>query len=93
MSTIRRKHRTDEQWEAIEKAWQLSGQTQTAFCKDHQIAVGTFHNWRHRKRRKSSELSSNEFVSVTPTSIAPTASAAFSIELELSDGLVLRIQR
>ena len=40
-------------WQQQVAAWQASGQSQQAFCKDHALNYGRFGYWLHKFRRQT----------------------------------------
>jgi len=73
--------------------------TQKIFCQQHQISMGSLHKW--RKRFKQNE-GMNDFIEISQT-IVPTNpslppvmeqnNSAWQVELELGQGMVLRVRR
>lgn len=89
----RRKH-TPEQWQQLIDAQAASGQSQVAFCAEHGLSKSSFQHWKRR-------LKAGETRAVaTPSALfAPLAGAAsdpdngWTIELDLGDGVCLRLRR
>jgi putative transposase len=87
--------RSTEQWQALVDQYEASGLTQKAFCKQHGIAVSGLNKWR---KRLSNSVQA-DFVDIThQLSEAGSQSGAqpdrrWQVELQLGQGLVLRIGR
>lgn len=90
--------RTEQQWREIFARYESSSDTQSAFCKAEGIALASFMRWRDQlgltvaKRRaapsRSTSPAVSPFVELTPAS----SGKAWSIELELPGGCVLRVR-
>lgn len=88
----RQKH-TPEQWQQLIYAQAASGQSQVAFCAEHGLSKSSFQHWKRR-------LKSGATPAPTPSALfAPLADAAadtdsgWTIELDLGDGVCLRLHR
>jgi len=87
--------RSKEQWEVLVNQYETSGLTQQVFCKQHGIATSGLNKWRKRFSRSSE----SEFVDIT-RQLSQAASQSrdqaephWQVELQLGQGLVLRIGR
>lgn len=89
-------------WKSINHAYECSGQNQRDFCRTHRLAPSTFQKW--RRHFKSCELSETGLLPAgfKPIVVVPPAReslavsskpACWDIELELPDGMVLRIRK
>ena len=87
--------RTKAQWKALLEAFNSSGLTKSAFCKQHQIATGSLHKW---QKHFADQAATTEFIDIT----APLAEARspltpskpeghWQVELELGAGVILRV--
>jgi hypothetical protein len=84
----RRMRRSRDEWQRLIDEQAASGQTQTAFCAERGISVGSFSQW---KRRLAEEPGSPAWIDLSGL---PTASSTrWEIELDLGDGLCLRLRR
>jgi transposase-like protein len=76
-------------WQSQIEAWQLSGQSQKAFCRLHDLNYPQFVYWRRKFRQRTASPSakaSSGFVSVVPTMSA----VASGLSLVLPNGVELR---
>jgi hypothetical protein len=82
-----RVRRSRDEWQQLVDEQAASGKTQTAFCAQRGINVGSFSHWKRRLAEESPapwiELGS------LPTSPA----AGWDIELDLGEGVCLRLRR
>jgi transposase-like protein len=90
-----RVNRSKEQWQMLVNQYEASGLTQQAFCKQHGIATSGLNKWR---KRFSNSLET-EFVDITDQ-LSEVGSHEnhhcdnrWEVELQLGQGLVLRIGR
>lgn len=84
----RRKRRSRDEWQRLIDEQAASGQTQTAFCAQRGLSVGSFSHW---KRRLSEEVVSPAWIELG--SLPAASSSGWDIELDLGDGLCLRLRR
>jgi len=76
-------------WQSQIEAWQLSGQSQKAFCRVHDLNYPQFVYWRGKFRQHTASPSakaSSGFVAVVPTMSAVDS----GLSLVLPNGLELR---
>ena len=76
-------------WQSRIEAWQLSGQSQKAFCRAHDLNYPQFVYWRRKFRQHTAPASakaSSGFVSVVPTMSAVDS----GLSLVLPNGVALR---
>ena len=76
-------------WQSRIEAWQLSGQSQKAFCRAHDLNYPQFIYWRRKFRQHTASESakaSSGFVSVVPTMSAVDS----GLSLVLPNGVELR---
>lgn len=95
---------TPEEWRQFIEAQSSSGQEQGAFCEAHGLKRSTFQTWKRRlygpqSRASDAGASSRAlgplFTRLTrPVDGAATPQAAdWTVEIELGDGLCLRLRR
>jgi hypothetical protein len=84
----RRGRRSAEQWRQLIHEQAASGLTQSAFCALHDIGVGGFQYW---KRRLAVPVASDPWLAVGLP--AERVSSTWEIELDLGDGICLRLRR
>lgn len=85
----RRIRRSREEWQQLIEEQKGSGQTQAAFCAAHGVSVGSLQNW---KRRLAAPDATPEPWLEFGT-LAEAKSATWDIELDLGDGIVVRLRR
>ena len=84
----RRIRRSEAEWQQLIDDQAGSGQTQAAFCAANGISVASFQNW---KRRLAAEVSPEPWLELG--SLAQQSTSAWDIELQLGDGICLRLRR
>ena len=84
----RRIRRSQTEWQQLIDDQTDSGQTQAAFCAANGLGVGSFQNW---KRRLAAEVSPEPWLALG--TLAQQGTSAWDIELELGDGICLRLRR
>ncbi len=87
-TTRRRTRRSRDEWQRLIKEQADSGLTQSGFCKANGIGLASFQNW---KRRLAAEAPSEPWYELG--TLSRSASAGWDIELELGDGICLRLRR
>ncbi|MCP5246042.1 MAG: IS66 family insertion sequence element accessory protein TnpB [Burkholderiales bacterium] len=79
---------TQEQQIRHIKAWQASGLSQVAYCRDHGLNSKTFGNWLRVYRDVQKH---NPRISLMPVTIRTTAPAADHLKLRCSGGHTLEL--
>ncbi|MDN5873842.1 MAG: hypothetical protein L0H29_05605, partial [Sinobacteraceae bacterium] len=81
-------HMTRKQdfWAGHIEAWQASGQTQTRYCREHQLSLPRFGYWRRKRKAATAAGSGKGMIPIVP----PTAPEVVRIEIALGNGLTLR---
>ena len=87
-STKRRIRRSEAEWQRLINEQTDSGQTQAAFCAANGISVASFQNW---KRRLAVKVSPEPWLELG--TLAQQSTSASDIELQLGDGICLRLRR
>jgi len=95
MSQTTRTRRTAAQWRTLMDEHAESGMSQEAFCKHKQLALSTFANW---KRRLASQPDAQDEGAPPPSTWIDLGSlgaerSGWDIELDLGDGICLRLRR
>jgi len=97
----RRSHRRSRnEWAALIQRCENSGTGVTAFCLEEAVSTASYYLWRKRLRQEGAAPSAPE----TPTTVDPSApaflelgqlpgQAGWELELDLGDGVVLRLKR
>ncbi len=89
----RRQRRSRTEWSELVAQQQASNLTQHEFCIQHGLSRKTFGNWKRRLDREAASNSlDSPWIEVAPHP-QPTVSASWEIELDLGDGVVLRMRR
>lgn len=83
--------RSREAWAELMAAYEASDATQRAFCVEHGVAYSTFCYWRRRLRREETADDQAPRLVELPV-LAGSGSGAWRVELDLGDGLVLRLR-
>lgn len=87
--------RSKDQWKTLVTELESSGLSQAAFCKQHHIAPSNLYTWR---KRFAEQDANTGFIDITePLSITPPSSRAqndshWQVELDLGQGVVLRLR-
>ncbi len=84
---MQKQEKSSEMFELVEQ-WQQSGKSQHQFSAEHNIKLATFSYWVKKERQQ--KLSEIGFAKVELGQHS-NASTAVRIEIELSDGMVVRI--
>ena len=77
--------RSEAEWNSIMADFERSGLSRREFCESRGLSLKTFGNWR---RRLCLGGGKGSFVE-----LAPPAVSGWDVELELGDGVVLRVRR
>jgi hypothetical protein len=92
MSEVMKKYvrRGPDEWRRLIDEFAGSGLTQVAFCKSKGVSVASFGNWKHRLAQEESTPSSSW---VELGTLSDFDSPRWDIELQLGDGICLRLRR
>ena len=95
MSKITRTRRSANQWRKLIAEQADSGLSQEVFCKQKRLALSTFANW---KRRLASGSVAEDKRTYDPSTWIDLGSlgarsSGWDIELDLGDGVCLRLRR
>ncbi len=88
MSESKKRHSRDE-WQRLINEQAESGQTQAAFCAARGISVGSLQNW--KRRLATPDAAPVPWVELG--TLAEAKSTAWDVELDLGDGICLRLRR
>lgn len=91
--TRRHQRRSREEWQRLIAEQRQSGLSQQAFCRDHGLVLATFCNWKRR-------LAETDFADTPdksdwlelPASLSQTTVRHWDIELDLGNGICLRLR-
>jgi len=90
----RRVRRSHAQWQQVFAEQAASGLGVRAFCAQHGLAPSSFRNWKRKLDTNGAVLGAPApagFVELAPSASPDTV--VWEVELELSDGLVVRLRR
>ena len=95
MSRSVRPRRTAEQWRSLIAEQAESGLSQQAFCKRKRLSLSTFALWKRRlsESGKAALIQSEDQASWIELGQLASARAGWDIELDLGDGVCLRLRR
>lgn len=90
--------RSADEWQSLVREQGVSGLSGKAFCAERGIGEASFYKWRQRFAMEKHPLASPAlpFVDVSALALASGGSMShrqWLIELELGDGLILRLNR
>ena len=91
-----RVRRSPDQWRALFDHFERSGQTQEQFCAEQDLGLSTFSRWRQLLREKvpvPQALESDALFVELPQQAPTPAVQPWDVELQLGDGVVLRLRR
>ena len=93
MTAIRGIRRNASEWTAIMADYARSGLSQRVFCEQSELSIKSFARWRRRLR--TTVVEQPEFVAVRAESTeeVDVTRTSWDMELELGDGMTLRIRR
>lgn len=84
--------RSPEDWAELMATYEASDLTQRAFCAEHGVAYSTFCYWRRRLRQEKNASDREGPTLVELPVLTGGDSGHWRVELDLGDGLVLRLR-
>lgn len=95
MSGTTRTRRSADQWRKLIAEQADSGLSQEAFCKHKRLALSTFANWKRRLGTEPAAETERAPDSSTWIDLGSLGgrSSGWDIELDLGDGICLRLRR
>ena len=90
---------SEASWRQLIAQYETGSLTQKSFCQKHRISVSSFHKWRQRfKQNEDADHFIDISRAIVPTqhksqSAVELESPAWLVELELGQGMVLRVRR
>ena len=87
-TTTRRIRRGRDEWQRLIDEQAASGLTQSAFCQANALSLASFQNW---KRRLVAEAPGESWVELG--TLNRSAGTGWDVELDLGEGLCLRLRR
>ena len=85
--------RSAKEWRAIVSRFERSGLTTGAFCASESLAPSTFSLWRRKLRRSAEGSGVNGAARFVELADSPVSSPVWDAELDLGEGVVLRLRR
>lgn len=89
-TSARRKRRSREEWQRLINAQMSSEMTQSRFCAANGLSLASFQNW---KRRLTAEEPTAAEPWVELGTLDRSADAGWDIELDLGNGVCLRLRQ
>lgn len=94
MSKSPRQKHSREQWQHLVDAQAASGQSQVAFCAERGLSKSSFQHWKRRLKACDPPVSPPAALFAPLTGAAADGdTGGWTIELDLGDGLCLRLRR
>lgn len=88
----RRPRKTKTQWQAILADFHQSNLSASAYCQEQGLAYGTFAKWRQRLAQVEPAEKTAELIELmSPVPVAPSKPGHWQVELELGNGMTLRV--
>ena len=89
-----RRRRTIEQWQALVEEQRKSGLSATTFCRERNLCDASFYAWRKRLSQSPTVATESAMPFIDLSTLTRSESTTrWQVELELGDGLVLRLGR
>ena len=85
--------RSQQQWQQLIEAQQSSELSQKAYCQQEGLSIGSFSNWKHKLKEEDSPVVLPEESSWLELPAAMSADKAWHIELDLGNGICLRLSQ
>lgn len=83
--------RSHDEWRRLMAAYEASDLTQRAFCAEQGLAYSTFCYWRRRLRQEVRHADNPPALVELPV-LTGGGSGDWRVELDLGDGLILRVK-
>lgn len=85
--------RSHDEWQRLITEQQQSGHSQRDFCTANNLALSSFRNWKRRLvDTPAAPVSEPEWLQL-PADLAGQGAATWDIELDLGNGVCLRLRR
>lgn len=89
-----RRRRSVEEWQSLVDEQQASGLSAKVFCRERKLCDASFYKWRQRLSNPPAVSNPSSMPFLDLSAFAKTQAATrWQVELELGDGLVLRLGR
>jgi putative transposase len=90
-ATGRRRRRTHSEWQQLLEAQANSGLGPTAFCQANGVSLASFQQWKRKLADETPDESGTPWVELG--TLAASSVSGWDIELQLGDGICLRLRR
>ena len=90
--SLRNARRGRDEWQRLMAAYEASDLAQRAFCAEQGVAYSTFCYWRRRLRQEEKATGREGPALVELPVLTSGRSGDWRVELDLGDGLVLRLR-
>ncbi len=91
-ATRRRDPKREQHWREIVTAWRKSGQSVSAFCREHDVPQASFYSWRQTLReRDRQDQAAPARGTPQPTLVPVRVVTDAMVEVVLPTGVVLRV--
>ena len=84
-----RQRRTEVQWRGILRRFELSGLAAREFCRREGLSLSSLQRWRARDQPVAREA---RFVELTPSVPARPLAEGWALEMELPNGMSVRVK-
>ena len=91
MKNSRRSRRSREEWQQLIQAQQDSGLNQAEFCTQRSISQKRFAHWKRRLQKTQIDQPDTHWLELP--SVPATSPSGWEIELDLGQGLRLRLRQ
>ena len=97
MANQRQRSEMEEVWRSRIAAWEGSGQTARAFCRERDFSEWSFYRWRRRLRatgaagKPAAEPPAPRFIPLTVVDGGPRSHDESAIEIAVPAGVVVRV--
>jgi hypothetical protein len=92
MKKHRRSRHSREEWQQLIHTQTKSGLTEAEFCAQRSLSLTRFSHWKRRLEKATPDMANDAHWMELPT-IATTAPSGWDIELDLGNGLCLRLHK
>ncbi|MBT6457062.1 MAG: hypothetical protein HOK37_16165 [Gammaproteobacteria bacterium] len=81
---------TQSKWSDRISAWETSGLSQSAFCKQHQLVYGTFVYWRSHLKKLNTDHAQSDSVSFLPITLTQEKKKSLLLRINNLHGIELQ---
>jgi len=87
------KRRGHEQWQRLITAQQCGHLSQKAYCQKHGLGLSTFQYWKRKLESAEFPVASPDAWLELPAAVDGSLVAGWDVELELGNGICLRLKQ